>query len=65
MVQESCSVNGTSLSVPEGAETAEFFLVVPNRMNRAGSFGLDSRNIRRPVPTNACFPAGTIDSCAP
>ena len=65
MVVESCSVNGTTASIPEGAGSADFFLVVPNRQNKAGSYGLDSRNIRRLPPATRCFPQGAVDSCAP
>lgn len=61
----SCSALGTSVTIPAGVGTADFFLVAPNRMHRDGSYGLDSRNIRRPPPTDACFPPGPIDSCAP
>ncbi len=65
LVAESCNVNGTTVSISEGAGAADFFLVVPNRQNKEGSYGLDSRNIRRALPTNACYPQGAVDSCAP
>ena len=65
LAPETCNVLGTSLTIPEGPGAADFFLVAPNRMQADGSYGLDSRNIRRPPPSNACFPHGPIDSCAP
>ncbi len=62
---EACAVNGTAANVVEGTGSADFFLVVPTRMNRAGSYGLDSRSIRRLPPASACYDDATLDSCAP
>lgn len=61
----SCAVSGTMTSIPAGAGTAEFFLVVPSSGGFEGSYGVDSEGLARPQPLGACYPQGQIDSCAP
>lgn len=60
-----CSVEETSVTIPEGLGVANFFLIVPNDAISEGSYGIDSNGDSQ-VPSNlTCFPQDQIDSCAP
>jgi len=60
-----CSVGGTSASVPAGAGSAEFYLVVPNAGGFEGSYGWDSTGTARPPALGPCHPRDEVDSCQP
>ena len=60
-----CSVSGTTVTIPQGSNTADFLLVVPNNGSNEGSYGHDSTGARRPPATVECFPQGTLAACAP
>jgi hypothetical protein len=60
-----CSVTGTTATIPQGANTADFLLVVPNNGSSEGSYGTGSTGARRPPATAGCFSQGTIAACAP
>ncbi len=60
-----CAASGTSASVPPGAGTADFFLVVPTDGGFAGSYGRASDGSERPPSAQACHPRDLVDDCAP
>jgi len=59
-----CDVAGTSATVADGTDLAEFFLVVPNLNGEEGSFGAATAGPRYPA-LSPCYPQNVIDSCAP
>ena len=65
LAPELCNAMGSGATLPEGSGTADFFVVVPNRGQGEGSYGLDSHNVRRPPAASACFAQTAVDSCAP
>ena len=42
LAPELCNAMGTSVTLPQGPGAADFFLVVPNRGQDEGSYGVDS-----------------------
>jgi hypothetical protein len=60
-----CTTSGTGASIPLGAGTADFFLVVPTDGGFAGSYGRASDGSERPLPAHACHPRDLVDNCAP
>jgi hypothetical protein len=60
-----CTVAGMTASIPAGAGTADFFLVVPGSGDYEGSYGVDSQGHPRPPAILACYPQDQIDSCQP
>lgn len=60
-----CSVAGTTATIPQGSNAADFFLVVPNNGTDEGSYGTTSSGARRVPSATACFPQGTVAACAP
>jgi len=60
-----CALTGTTTTVPAGAGTSDFFLVVPQAASKEGSYGVNSSAQRRPPATSPCAPQGSIDACAP
>jgi hypothetical protein len=60
-----CAAGGTGASIPLGAGTADFFLVVPTDGGFAGSYGRASDGSARPPSPQACHPRDLIDTCAP
>jgi hypothetical protein len=60
-----CAVADTTATVPAGAGTADFFLVVPNDGSSEGSYGTNSERDRRPPAASPCHPQHAVHDCAP
>lgn len=59
-----CDVASTAVTVPAGAGTADFFLVVPNTGVVEGSYGR-GEDSQRPPSSSACHPqSAALDECA-
>lgn len=60
-----CDVSGTSTSIPQGASSADFFLIVPNDGGFEGSYGMKSGAVARPAAANPCHPRDRVNACTP
>jgi hypothetical protein len=60
-----CAVVGTSDTVPEGAGSADFFLVVPNDGGQEGFYGTDSTGTQRTPAAAPCFGQSSPANCVP
>lgn len=60
-----CDVTGSSISIPQGAGSADFYLVVPNDGGFEGGYGFNSSGAARAPSANACHPRDTVNSCTP
>lgn len=60
-----CDVVATTATIPEGAGSGDFFLVVPNDGAFEGSYGADSASNPRSPATAGCYPVDQVDACAP
>jgi hypothetical protein len=59
-----CATGGTGASIPLGAGTADFFLVVPTDGGFAGSYGRASDGSERTPSPQACHPRDLVDTCS-
>ncbi len=60
-----CDVTSTSVTVPQGAGTGDFFLIVPNDGGFEGSYGSQSNGTARAPAALACHARDTVNSCIP